>query len=78
MRSYLLISLMFLAGCASLETADRDLTYPEKIQVKKKACVKELFKEGIHERLVYPICKDIYQRRVLIMPRMQNGPRQSL
>ena len=72
MHSIILVSLVFLTGCAVFDTK-RTSTHQEKTQKNTKSCVKELLKEGIHESLVYPICKDIYGRRPIIIKQDSNG-----
>jgi hypothetical protein len=56
MRSLLLVLLI---GC-SLPTRRGEETYKEKYSKLMKDCIVEMVREGIDQRLVFPICNGIY------------------
>ena len=61
-----------LAGCSTLETKRGAETYRDRTKRQSEECVVRLMREGMDQRLIYPICRDIHQEKPLFVvpPRM--------
>lgn len=63
-----LVILLILAGCATSPRTPvkEEPTFDQQRRKEMEDCVIKLLNQGIHEQLVYPICKDIHARRQLL------------
>lgn len=66
---FILPLALFLVGCAipTIKTnKPKKLNYTERMQIKIQSCISRLNNEGFDQQLIYPICKDIYERKTRI------------